>query len=134
MSASRRVNRVLVVDDNRLHLAITRACLEVEGYVVDTFEDAVTAFYSWCQHHHTLVLTDLDMPGTNGLGLAAQLRRVQGDRSLGVFVITANPSHGELFTSRIIDGALKKPITPDDVAWLTSWCEAVLDRRPPMVS
>ena len=67
--------RILVVDDERNVLITLQAILQEEGYRVDKASDGAEAIDSIHDRHYDLVLTDLKMPGVDGLGLLAEVQK-----------------------------------------------------------
>ena len=86
--------RILVVDDEvNARNALTELLTE-EGYVVESAADGFKALGKAADFAPDLVLTDLKMPGMDGLQLLAKLH--EGDRDLPVIVMTA---FGEIETA-----------------------------------
>ncbi len=70
-----RLNRVFVIDDDiDIHEAL-REALETAGFRVDTFSSAIRFLASGSAALAGCVLTDLQMPGMNGLELQQELTR-----------------------------------------------------------
>jgi two-component system cell cycle response regulator len=66
--------RVLVVDDNPVVRAITGARLRAAGYDVAEAVDGLAALQAVGRETFPVVITDVSMPGLDGLGLLAALR------------------------------------------------------------
>jgi two-component system response regulator PilR (NtrC family) len=67
--------QILVVDDEGAQREILRTILTAEGYRVETAGSAAEALAKSGRTRFDLVLTDLRMPGTDGLSLVGQLTR-----------------------------------------------------------
>lgn len=67
--------KILVVDDEPGVLLTTQAILQQEGYAVETAATGQKAVEAIRQRHYDLVLTDLKMPGVDGLGVLAEVRK-----------------------------------------------------------
>jgi signal transduction histidine kinase len=67
--------RILVVDDEPNVLLTVQAILSQEGYEVDAVPDGAAALRAIRGRHYDLVLTDLKMPGVDGLGVLAEVRK-----------------------------------------------------------
>lgn len=67
--------RILVVDDEPNVLLTVQAILQLEGYEVDAVADGASAIRAIRERHYDLVLTDLKMPGVDGLGVLAEVRK-----------------------------------------------------------
>lgn len=110
-----RQSRVMVVDDDAETLALLREVVAKEGYQVETAEDAETALRRLAEWQPDLVITDIHMPGMDGLALLAAIREKAPD--ILVILLTA---YGSLKTAvdAIKAGAfdyLSKPFVVDDI-------------------
>jgi two-component system KDP operon response regulator KdpE len=68
--------RILVVDDEQQIIRVLRTSLATHGYEVRTATDGLSALEIFKEWTPDLVLTDLMMPGINGLELCRRLRAV----------------------------------------------------------
>ncbi|MHC4550816.1 MAG: sigma-54-dependent transcriptional regulator [Planctomycetota bacterium] len=85
---------ILIVDDDRTQADTLARVLKLEGYRTCVAESGQEALGAVAQGDVDLVLTDLKMPGMDGLDL---FRRVQADRpDLPVMIVTA---HGTIETA-----------------------------------
>jgi type IV pilus assembly protein PilB len=71
---SPRRSRVLVVDDEPTLVEIVKEILETEHYEVVTASSGTEALAEIYRHRPDLVLTDLQMPGMNGLEMLQRIR------------------------------------------------------------
>ncbi len=67
--------QILVVDDEAGQREILRTILAAEGYEVETAKTAVDALEKSGRARFDLVITDLRMPGADGLSLVRELSR-----------------------------------------------------------
>ncbi|HWR14470.1 MAG TPA: ATP-binding protein [Terriglobales bacterium] len=67
--------RILVVDDEANILLTLQAILQEDGFHVDTVADGAEAIQAIRSRHYDLVLTDLKMPGVDGLGVLAEVQK-----------------------------------------------------------
>ncbi len=67
--------RILIVDDDPELLALLRALLEVQGFIVYTASDGETALQLLHQVAPDLVILDVLMPGLNGKEVCQRIRR-----------------------------------------------------------
>ena len=76
---SPKVERILVVDDDRAIRTSVQGLLEREGYLSLGADSAQQALALFRRYHASisLLMTDLALPGCNGLELAGQLQRVK---------------------------------------------------------
>ncbi|MSR46425.1 MAG: sigma-54-dependent Fis family transcriptional regulator [Planctomycetes bacterium] len=86
--------RLLLVDDEVNLRAVLKALLEREGYSVEEAPDGATALVKAREKSYAAVLTDLRMPGMDGLELLDALRQEQPE--LPVILLTA---HGTVPTA-----------------------------------
>ena len=118
--------RILVVDDEANARSALAELLRDEGYTVDTAADGFKALPKLEELSPDLLLTDLRMPGMDGMELMK--RAWEGDSERVVVVMTA---HGSVDTAvaAMRQGAadyLTKPINVDELLLVI---ERVLERR-----
>ena len=80
--------QVLVVDDEPNLRRVLSAQLSRDGYDVHTAEDGAQALAVLAEHHIDLVITDLKMPGVDGMELLRSALKL--DAELPVVMITAH--------------------------------------------
>jgi len=116
---------VLIVEDNRQNLELVQFLLEEVGMSVRAAADARQARAELERALPDLVLMDMQLPGTDGLELVAELRSDARFRALPIVALTAHALRGdrERFLAGGCDGYIAKPI---DVSTFTSQVEAVL--------
>ncbi len=78
--------RVLIVDDEASARSGLEKLLRHEGYTVNTAADGPSALSAFSEVVPQVVVTDLKMPGMDGLELLKQLKEI--DRGLPVVVVT----------------------------------------------
>jgi CheY-like chemotaxis protein len=104
--------RVLVVDDVADDVAAWAAVLGNEGHVVLTALDGISAAQA-CDHFlPDLVVTDLELPGLNGLGLIARLHARGAD--VGIVAISGSGPALEAAKALGVSTVLHKPIAMTD--------------------
>ena len=82
-----RMNSILVVDDERNYLLVLEALLSEEGYQVITAEGARRGIELLQENDLDVVLTDMKMPGMDGMEFMERIRQRQAD--LPVIMMTA---------------------------------------------
>jgi putative two-component system response regulator len=111
---SESTGRVLLVEDNEISLEIMKNQLASMGFAVDTAANGRQALGKYRAGDYRLVLTDLDMPGMNGLGLLQAIRRLEkgNGRCTPVLAITAADYEmtAEGAAAAGFDGHMLKPL------------------------
>lgn len=107
--------RVLCVDDEPVILQILHRLLEVQGFEPVTCSNPIDAVATFADGAFDVVITDIHMPGMDGLSLMRALRQRQPE--LPVVVVTG---HGTVDTAiqALREGAtgmLVKPFTGDEL-------------------
>jgi EAL domain-containing protein (putative c-di-GMP-specific phosphodiesterase class I) len=82
--------RALLVDDEEALLRAHARLLSAAGYRVETAADGLAAERALAQAPFDVILSDIDMPGMNGITLLERVR--QRDLDVPVVFITGNPS------------------------------------------
>ena len=116
---------VLVVDDEPVHRELHCMMLERAGYSTCTAGDAAEALSVFGDRHPALVMTDLRMPGVDGLGMVELLRSRGGGCETPVLMVTS--SAREMDSRRALEAGLfallPKPVEMVDL--LTAVADAV---------
>ena len=66
--------KILVVDDNRDSIDVIQSVLEDEGMEVISAKDGIEGYRTYLRFQPDLVITDIQMPGENGLELISHIR------------------------------------------------------------
>ncbi len=121
-----RSGRILVVDDEANARSALAELLREEGYTVEVAADGFKALPKLEEFEPDLVLTDLQMPGLDGIALMRKAHQL--DPQLAVIVMTA---FGEIRTavSAMRQGALDYLAKPLDLEELTISVERAIERR-----
>jgi len=72
----KEMKRILVIEDDPITRDGVAEVLQEEGYAVAVAADGQEGIAQFTAFHPHLVLTDLQMPRVNGLGVIAHVRRV----------------------------------------------------------
>ncbi len=91
----RKLNKVLVVDDEEEMCNVLRKILEQDGYEVSTATSGSRALATMKQKPADLILLDIKMPGMDGIEMLRKLRDFNQDAV--VIILTA---YGTLGTAR----------------------------------
>ena len=68
--------RVLIVDDSQEIASIVKMILEDEGFEIRSAMDGAEGFRVFLEFKPDLIITDIQMPGENGIELMKQIRRL----------------------------------------------------------
>ena len=95
---------VLVIDDNDHWLEMTKTMLEDNGIACDTCNDTAQVFTMMRDKEYSLVITDMKMPGLNGLELLKLMRKSRVGNSQSVPVVVSTSSGEETREELIAEG------------------------------
>ena len=84
------MKKILVIDDEKATLSMFRLFLDAYGYTVYTAENGEQGLEIYRREKPAIVLTDIKMPGIDGLSVLQQIREI--DPNTAVIVITG---HGD---------------------------------------
>jgi DNA-binding NtrC family response regulator len=108
---------ILIVDDEiDITLAFKKG-LESDGFLVDTYNDPLTALLNFKSDFYDLLLVDVRMPKMNGFELYQEIEKV--DKKTKVCFITAFEVYyhalREIFPTLEVGCFIRKPIQIDDL-------------------
>ncbi len=109
---------ILIVDDEPSVRDSLYQWFKVDGYRVDTAEDAATALKKLQETPWDIILLDIKMPGMDGIELQNRIKQI--DRNIVTIIITAYATVDTAIQA-LKDGAfdyVTKPIDPDDLSRL----------------
>lgn len=107
---------VLVIDDEE---TVCRSCARIlseKGHKVATALNGEEGLRQFGESHFDLVISDLKMPGTGGIGVLRQVK--ERSPQTAVIVITGYSSVGSAIEAMKLGAAdyIEKPFTPDELA------------------
>ena len=113
--SSRRLQRILVVDDERPLLRALATVLEGAGFQVFTAESGREARSTASQHQIDLLITDLGMPDEDGIELVQRLKKEH--RELKVITMSGTFGPDLLKAARLLgaNATLSKPMTATEL-------------------
>jgi len=106
------VARILLVDDEEMDRTLGRTILEDAGHELFYAANGESALRTYRNLGIDLVVTDLAMPGLNGLRLIQELRESDG-QALIIAVTGVSPEHLERARSFGAAITLRKPYAPE---------------------
>jgi len=83
--------RILLVDDEQEFAQNMATILQTNGYIVQTADSAQSAIEYLKNERFDLVITDINMPGMDGIELMRQIRQIYPDQR--IIIITGFPSY-----------------------------------------
>ncbi|MBI2061144.1 MAG: response regulator [Nitrospirae bacterium] len=107
--------RILVVDDADLIRGMVRIGLAQQGFTVDIARDGREGYEKCLSFKPDVLVTDFNMPGMDGLELAARLKEKEETKAISVVMMTARDSKAELSraTRAGLAGFITKPFQVD---------------------
>ncbi len=138
---------LLLVDDDKSLLRLLTIRLEGEGYEVTAVEDGQSALRKLQNDNYDVVLSDLRMPGLDGLSLFEEIMGIRKD--IPVILMTAHGTIADAVaaTQRGVFGFLHKPVDHDELRALLQkalsqsqaaqpgdWAKDIITRSPEMLN
>jgi DNA-binding response OmpR family regulator len=110
----RRMDRVLIVDDDVALCRLLAERLSTEGFAIEAVHDGPRGLERALSMEHALVVLDLMLPGLGGLDV---LRRLRAQSSVPVLILTARGEDVERILGLEIgaDDYLPKPFNPREL-------------------
>ncbi|MGB1147176.1 MAG: response regulator [Alphaproteobacteria bacterium] len=105
--------RIIIVDDDLDVLSAHARFLRLEGFEVAVSSDAASAWARLSEEAFDLMITDLKMPGDDGLALTQWVREAIPD--LPIFLISGMASTPEVVEAMRLGAVdfIEKPVDPD---------------------
>ena len=85
---SRQRKRILVVDDSITVRELERQLLQARGFVVDVAVDGMDGWNAIRNAHYDLVVTDVDMPRMDGIGLVGLIKGDPARRDIPIVIVS----------------------------------------------
>jgi len=106
--------KILIADDDQISRMITKAAVEQSGHECIVAIDGDSAWQLYKEHSPEAVVTDLMMPGLNGLDLCRAIRAAEEDRYTYVILVTSHGSRKDVLAGMEAgaDDYVTKPLDP----------------------
>lgn len=119
--------KLLIVDDQAANVLLLERLLRSAGYTsISTTQNPTEVVGLHLQNQYDLILLDLNMPEMDGFQVMQDLRSVEGDGTLPVLVITAQPNEK---LRALKAGALDFVSKPFDIAEVLARVQNLLQVR-----
>jgi putative two-component system response regulator len=108
---------VLVVEDDHAMLVALRDILEAAGFQVRTATHGEAALESFASERPALILSDIAMPGMDGIELYEAVRSQPGGKETPFVFLTARGTREDIFAGRSLgaDDYITKPISSHEL-------------------
>ena len=109
--------RIVVIDDSKLMRSMLRVILEQAGYDVEVWEEVTAAEIPERIQagNPDLVITDYQMPGSNGLTVARMARKTKPGLPVIVVTATRDPAVLDALKRVNVTHILHKPVHAEDL-------------------
>ena len=109
--------KILVVDDQQLHVNLITRWLEGDGYTVVGAESGESALAAIAEHHPDLILLDIMIPAPSGFDVCVKVTRDPATRHIPVLLMSGlqDPINWRRGLEVGAVELLRKPLKPDEV-------------------
>src|SRR6478752_6316327 len=114
---TRRLNRILLVDDNEQSVECLAQILDLWGYQTQVANDGVKAIERAREFCPDVILLDIGLPGMDGIAVARTLRGADWFDGTAVLAMSGRRAEDVLPEggTNLFDGHLVKPVELDDL-------------------
>lgn len=119
--------KLLIVDDNHLHLEVLKVTLEAAGHTVLTTTHPAQVSAMALEYRPDVIMSDINMPGTDGFELTRQLKASAKTKDITVLLFSSVEKSGEVFRKALEVGAedfIKMPAENDEITARLDVCIA----------
>jgi DNA-binding response OmpR family regulator len=111
------VNKILIVDDDRITNATLAAMLKAGGYAVVSAYDAMTGFSTAIRERPDLVVMDLSMPAGGGFSVLERMKKIPALSNTPTIVVTSSDERVSRERATAIGAVayLIKPVNADEL-------------------
>lgn len=112
--------RVLVAEDNKINMIITRKFLKLWDVIIDEAVNGEEAVQLFRKNEYDVLLIDLDMPVMDGYQALSEIRK--GNKNIPAIAFTAAllPQMKEYLTDKGFNDFLQKPFRPEHLHKIVS--------------
>ncbi len=115
MQGPKRGGKVLVTEDNPLHMKIFKLNLTFSGFSVVEAENGEKGLELACRERPDLILVDLSLPKIDGWEMIRRMKQEESTRNIPVIVVSARRPHDEAANATMAQVAayIPKPFDPE---------------------
>ncbi len=103
-------HKILIVDDEKINIAIVKFGLAEQRYEVVVANDGAEGLEHVLKHKPDLIILDVQMPNMNGYEFMAELKQLEYIIQPPVLMLTANETMQDLFRLEGVKGYFVKPV------------------------
>ncbi|HWR39375.1 MAG TPA: response regulator [Patescibacteria group bacterium] len=107
--------QILLVDDDIRSLSGLHRFLKLSGHDCDALDSPVEALSLYQRKHHELVISDLKMPGIDGIELLQQIRRCNPQSHVIIISGYANDQTAAFVLQQGALALLSKPVDLEEI-------------------
>ena len=111
------MERILIIDDDKMNMKLTRFILDKAGYEVMLADSAHAGIRLLMEHHFDLLLLDIKMPDLDGIEALKLIRSTPEIAGIKVVFLTASNSRDDMTDAVHLGAArfVQKPCLPDEL-------------------
>jgi DNA-binding response OmpR family regulator len=113
MKKTKQMKKILIIEDEKALGLLYKEELTKEGYAVTTSNDADTALEILKKKKFDLIITDIRMPGKNGIELITKIMGLRKD--IPIIINTAYQSYKSDFMTWAADAYVVKSSSLDEL-------------------
>lgn len=108
---------ILLIDDSKTQLLNSKFILQRDGYQVVLVSDPLQALEQIIAVHPDLIITDINMPGKDGIAIIKEVRQLPDFAATPILVMSTDAQKPQFEQARIVGatGWLLKPFRQDDL-------------------
>jgi len=106
------IKKILVIDDDRVHIKVIKSLLESEDFEVLTARDGKEGMEKLKEKPHLIVL-DLQMPTMNGYDFILAMKKIVPAPQVPVIILTTKEGMQDIVMVEGVKEYLNKPLVPD---------------------
>src|SRR5688572_30269660 len=108
---------IVIVEDSPTIAAGLQMILEPQGFQTVVAEDGLAAFSALSNHHPSLILMDIGLPGIQGTDMCAWIRQFPAYASIPIIIVTGSHRHIDFRLAQQMGATayITKPVNPENL-------------------